>query len=59
MKEFAVVQPDAFPNPITENETRVKHRDCSLGPGFQLAIDIDKNVLVARVRNVVMCAVCH
>ena len=44
-----VVGAQPFPNAITEDKAAVEHRDNRLVAGKQLAVDIDENLVVARI----------
>lgn len=54
--DAAGVDAQAFPHAITQHEAGIEHAHHRLGAEEQLAIDVDQDRLVARVRNEIMGA---
>ena len=40
-REDIVVQPDAFPDAVADQETAIEHRDLGLVAGEEFAVDVD------------------
>ena len=51
--EFAFVDAEALPHAIAEHETAVEYRNDGLAARLQLAVHVDQDFSVSRVRNVV------
>ena len=51
---MAVVQTDAFPNPVAQHEAGIKHRDLGIVAVEVLAIDIDQDIGVARIVQIIV-----
>ncbi len=52
----ALVQPQAFPDPVAKGEPRVEHRHHRLGARDQRAVHIDEHIRVAGIGGVVLAS---
>ena len=57
--DLALVHAQALPDAVSEHEAAVEHRYYRLGAWRHDAIDIDQNILVARIGAKVMCSFSH
>ena len=58
-RQAAVVDSQAFPDAITQDEAAVEHRDLGLGTRVELAVDAYLDGGVARVVDVIVGALGH
>ena len=52
--ELAAMQPDAFPEPVAEHETRIEDGDSRFGAWDKGAVDIDQDAVVAPVGHEIL-----
>src|SRR6476620_11353053 len=51
--ELAAVHAEPFPHPVAEHEPAVEHRHHCLSAWLELAVDVDQDRRVPRVRDIV------
>jgi len=53
------VNANSLPHPVTQHEAAVKDGDHRLRTGRELAINVDEDRVIARIRDEIMSSKCH